>query len=100
MDWMDWARGAFGLLATLALILGASVLARRLGMARKDAGAAHRRVSVVDSVMLDPRRRLVVVRFDGRDHMILLSPTGDRPIAAGLAPAAPAGPAPSQETQA
>ena len=31
-------------------------------------------------MMLDPRRRLVIVRCDGREHLLLLSPAGDRVV--------------------
>jgi hypothetical protein len=27
--------------------------------------------------MIDPRRRLVIVRCDGREHLLLLGPGGD-----------------------
>lgn len=76
MDWIDWARALFALIATLALIVGAAYLARRLGMLQPGA-SAPRRLKVSESLMLDPRRRLVIVRCDGREHLLLLSPAGD-----------------------
>lgn len=77
---MDWARSLFALLATLALIAGAAWGARRLGMLRPGA-QSERRLKISESLMLDPRRRLVIVRCDGREHMLLLSPAGDRVVA-------------------
>ena len=53
--------------------------ARRLGMIQPGV-AGPRRLKVLESLMLDPRRRLVVVRFDDREHLLLLSPTGDSAI--------------------
>ena len=81
MDFLDWARAVFALIATLALIGIAAYAARRFGMVRAGANAGPRRLKLVESLMLDPRRRLVVVRFDDRDHLLLLSPEGDRPVA-------------------
>ena len=81
MDFLDWARAVFALIATLALIGLAAYAARRFGMLRGSANTGPRRLKLVDSLMLDPRRRLVVVRFDDRDHLLLLSPEGDRPVA-------------------
>ncbi|MBC7768320.1 MAG: flagellar biosynthetic protein FliO [Phycisphaerales bacterium] len=39
--------------------------------------SAPRRLKLSESLMLDPRRRLVLVRCDGREHLILLGPSGD-----------------------
>jgi flagellar protein FliO/FliZ len=77
MDWMDWARGVFGLIATLALIVGAALIARRFGMLNARPAGQPRRLSVQESLLLDPRRRLVLVRADDRDHLLLLSATGE-----------------------
>jgi len=77
---LDWGRAVFALVATLALIGLVAYGARRLGMIQPGA-AGVKRLKVLESLMLDPRRRLVVVRFDDRDHLLLLSPAGDRPIA-------------------
>lgn len=76
MDVFDWARAVFALLATLALIGAAAYGARRLGMLRPG-GAPARRLKVTESLMLDPRRRLLLVRFEDREHLLLLSPAGD-----------------------
>jgi flagellar protein FliO/FliZ len=73
---MDWARAAFALMATLALILGVAWGARRLGMLQANMQAA-RRMRVSESLMIDPRRRLVIVRCDDREHLILCGPGGD-----------------------
>jgi flagellar protein FliO/FliZ len=86
MEWADWARAGFGLAATLALLLGAAVIARRLGVIAPRAGVSERRLRVVESLLLDPRRRLVVVRFDSEDHLLLLSAAGDRIVARTPAP--------------
>jgi len=81
---VDWGRALFALIATLALIGLVAYGARRLGMIQPGM-AGVRRLKVLESLMLDPRRRLVVVRFDNRDHLLLLSPAGDRAIAEGAA---------------
>jgi flagellar protein FliO/FliZ len=76
VDWIDWARALFALIATLALIAGAAYGARRLGMLQPG-GAGPKRLKVSESLMLDPRRRLVLVRCDNREHLLLLGPGGD-----------------------
>jgi flagellar protein FliO/FliZ len=76
VDLLDWARAVFALMATLALILAAAYGARRLGMLRPG-GQGTKRLQVSESLMLDPRRRLIIARCDDREHLILLSPAGD-----------------------
>ncbi|GAN00029.1 hypothetical protein U91I_03692 [alpha proteobacterium U9-1i] len=77
MDFLDWARALFALIATLALIGLAAYAARRFGMLDAAVGKGERRLKVTESLMLDPRRRLVLVRLDGREHLLLLSPSRD-----------------------
>lgn len=76
MEVLDWARAVFALLLTLALIGGVAYGARRLGMLQPLAKTA-RRLAITETLMIDPRRRLVLVRLDGREHLILLGPGGD-----------------------
>ena len=80
MDFMDWARALFALIATLALIGLAAYAARRFGMLDASGANAQRRLKATESLMLDPRRRLVLVRLDGREHLLLLSPAGDKVV--------------------
>ena len=82
VDWMDWARTLFALLVTLSLIGAVAYGARKLGMLRAPGAQAPRRIEVAESLMLDPRRRLVIVRCGKREHLLLLSATGDQVIAA------------------
>ncbi|HVY86914.1 MAG TPA: flagellar biosynthetic protein FliO [Caulobacterales bacterium] len=81
MSWIDWARAAAALALTLALLAGLAYGARRFGMLQ-GAAPGVRRMKVSESLMLDPRRRLVLVQVDGREHLLLLSPAGDRVVAA------------------
>lgn len=81
MGWIEWARAIAALTLTLALLVGLAYGARRFGMLRSATGG-ERRMKVSESLMLDPRRRLVLVRVDGREHLLLLSPAGDRVVAA------------------
>lgn len=77
MEVLDWARALFALIATLALIGLAAYGARRLGMLQAGGANAPRRLKVTESLMLDPRRRMVIVRCDGKEHLLLLSAAGD-----------------------
>ena len=76
MDAPDFLRAVFALALTLGLIGVAAVLARRYGPNagfRLQAPAkAKRRLAVVETLMLDPARRLVLVRCDDQERLLLL----------------------------
>ncbi len=85
----DLLRAGFALALVIVLILVFAAAAKRLG---QNAGVrSGKRLAVVESLSLDPRRRLVLVRRDGTEHLLLLGPGGDVVVERGLAvPAAQA----------
>lgn len=90
MDVLDWLRAFVALAATLALVGLAALGARRLNMLQGALpGAAARRMRVSERLMLDPRRSVVIVRVDDEEHVLLLSPFGERKLARKPAPATP-----------
>ncbi|MBJ7416952.1 MAG: flagellar biosynthetic protein FliO [Niveispirillum sp.] len=88
MDAANYLRLILALGAVLALIAVFAVLLRRYGPA---AGLAVRRkgdkrLSVVEVMALDARRRLVLVRRDGVEHLLLLGIGEDRVVETGIIP--------------
>jgi flagellar protein FliO/FliZ len=82
LDLIDMARYLGALLFTLALLALFLLALRRLGptlgLERLMPGrAGPRRLAVVEALMLDPRRRLVIVRADDREHVVLLGASGE-----------------------
>ena len=75
MNFLDLARAVFGLAITLGIIGLAAWAARRYApqlMARLQADRGARRMQVVETLVLDPARRLVLVRVDDEERLILL----------------------------
>jgi len=75
MDISDFARAVFALVLTLGLIGLAAVALRRYGpeaLARFGTPKTERRLAVVESLVLDPARRLVIVSCDGKERLLLL----------------------------
>ncbi|MBA4807908.1 flagellar biosynthetic protein FliO [Brevundimonas sp.] len=75
MNFLDLARAVFGLAFTLGLIGLAAYAARRYApqlMAKLNAQRGERRMQVVETLVLDPARRLVLVRIDEEERLILL----------------------------
>jgi flagellar protein FliO/FliZ len=100
MDLAEFARAIFALAVTLGLVGLAAVGARKFGpewMARLQSGPrAKRRLAVVETLVLDPHRRLVLVRCDNEERLVLL---GEGQVL--MSPAKPPSPqSPSLETAA
>lgn len=90
MEALDYLRFAAALLFVLGLIGLVAWLARRLrlgGIAAPVGGA--RRLAVVESLQLDPRRRLVLVRRDDTEFLLLLGADGNLLIDTGPTRATP-----------
>lgn len=92
MDVATYLRFVLALVAVLALIGLLAWLARRYGLGGALAvgpRGAMRRLAVVEALNIDPKRRLVLVRRDGVEHLILTGGTGDLVVETGIpAPAA------------
>ena len=75
MDLVDIIRMIAALLVTLGLVFAASWGMRRFGpeaMSRMQTMRKERRLSIVETLVLDPARRLVLVRLDGEERLIML----------------------------
>ena len=74
MDLLSVLRAIFGLGVTLGLVGLAAYAARRWAPAGflQMKAPADRRLQVVESLALDPSRRLVIVRVDAQERVLLL----------------------------
>lgn len=86
MDLEAFMRLAAALAGVLALIALAAFGVKRLGLvpALAARGKATKRLSIVESIALDTRRRLVIIRRDDREHLVILGPEGETLIESGL----------------
>jgi flagellar protein FliO/FliZ len=83
-------QAVFGLVVTLGLIGLAAYAARRWGPAGmfQMRPPGERRLAIVESLNLDPSRRLVLVRFDQEERLLLLG-EGRMLEAGAVAPSRP-----------
>lgn len=83
-------RVAFGLMAVLGLIGICAVVARKAGVIAASGGLIRqRRLKLVETLSLDSRRRVAIVRCDDRDHLILLGANNDTVISGDIEALAP-----------
>lgn len=84
-----YGRFLFGLIFVLALIGGFAWAARKFGLmpgAVKMTAGRNRRLAIVEVAGIDAKRRMVLVRRDDVEHLILLGGTSDTVIERGIVP--------------
>ena len=94
MEWTAYIRFLLALAFVLGLIGGLAWLARRYGLAGAIAvksGAAGKRLGVQEAMTIDAKHRLVLLRRDDREHLVVISPEGATVIESGMPIAPPTG---------
>ena len=89
MEFEDYFRFLLALVFVIGLIWLLAATARRMGFGfpvTSLKGRQARRLSVVEVAPVDGRRRLVLVRRDDTEHLILLGPASELVIESGIRP--------------
>jgi len=84
MEFIDVLRYFGALLLVLAMVGGAGLLARRFGVPGVTKAAGVKRLAVVETLMLGPRQRLIILRRDDVEHLVLSGPDGASVIESGI----------------
>lgn len=86
MELETYIQFALALVFVIALIGLLAAVARRagLGYATPKKGG-RRRLSITEVVPLDAKRRLVLVRRDATEHLVILGPAGETVVETGIA---------------
>lgn len=88
METTDYIRFAAALIFVLALIGAAAFALRASGMMPSASPRARRgsqrRLAVVETLYLDPKRRLVLISRDGVEHLVILGATGETLVETGV----------------
>ena len=87
MDLIDFTRYIGALLLVLGLVGAAGLAARRFGLGGLIKPAQSRRLAVVESLMIAPRQRLLIIRRDDVEHLVLSGPDGSAIVESGIATA-------------
>jgi flagellar protein FliO/FliZ len=95
---IDLLRFVLAFIAILALIGGATYLVRRFGATALNAAAAagrgrQPRLAVIESAGIDGRRRLMLIRRDNVEHLIMIGGPSDVVIEPNIVRAIPSAPA-------
>jgi flagellar protein FliO/FliZ len=90
MEITVYLRFVAALVLVLGLMLGVLWLLRRFGFGGMVARpGARRRLAVVETMAVDGRRRLVLVRRDDVEHLVLIGGSQDLVVEQGIPASAP-----------
>lgn len=86
MDYELYMRSVLILVMLLGVIFLGAVALRRFGPTRHlmVSRGARKRLRIVESSLIDGRRRLVLVRCDNRDHLLMIGGVTDLVVARDL----------------
>jgi flagellar protein FliO/FliZ len=79
MDGLSFLRAVAALAFTLGLLIGCAALLKRYGhkfggISLPNVKASDKRMRIVDSISLDVRHRLLLVKIDTTEHLVLVGP--------------------------
>lgn len=84
MDSAQFVKLAAALAFVLALMLMLALVMRRINQGGTVMPLARRRLKLVETLPIDPRRRLAIVRCDDREHLLILGTNGETVIETNL----------------
>ena len=84
----DYIKFIFAFIFVMALIALATVAARRFGfgLPSNPRNSAQRRLGILESLNVDGKRRMVLIRRDNTEHLLLLGPTTELVIESSITP--------------
>ncbi len=86
MEALEYLRFLLALAFIVGLIVIIAWAAKRYGLAPRISGNSNGRLGVVAVQTVDTRRKLILIRRDDREHLILIGPTADTIVETGIAP--------------
>lgn len=90
MDYTDYIKFVAALVLVLALMGGLSIILKKMGLAGPVLNAGDkRRLKIVEILPLDARRKAVLLRRDGTEHLVILGGNGETVVETNIQSDAP-----------
>ena len=78
MEATDYIKFLAALVFVLGLMGGLALILRKIGLGNVGVTPPElRRLKIIEMLPLDARRKAVLLRRDGVDHLVILGPTGE-----------------------
>ena len=85
LETINYFKFVLALLFVLGLIGGFAIIAKRAGLGNRGpiVRGKSKRLSIIETMVLDPKRRVVLIQCDNSEHLLLLGPNNERVISDG-----------------
>ena len=82
LETVSYFKFLLALLFVLGLIGGLGIMAKRAGLGNRGpiVRGKSKRLSIIETMALDPKRRVVLIRCDNSEHLILLGANSEQTI--------------------
>lgn len=85
----DYIKFLAALIFVLSLMGGLAFVLKKLGLSQNALGGGkNKRLKISEVLPIDARRKLVLIRQDDKEHLVLLGSSGDTVIKTDINPAA------------
>lgn len=85
MDLIDFFRYFAALAMVMGLLGFAWLAAKRYGLPGIVKGASMKRLAITETLVMGPRHKLLLIKRDNIEHLVLMSPQGATVIEGGIA---------------
>ena len=85
LETINYFKFVLALLFVLGLIGGFAIIAKRSGLGNRGpiVRGKSKRLSIIETMVLDPKRRVVLIQCDNSEHLLLLGTNNERVIGDG-----------------
>ena len=82
LETINYFKFVLALLFVLGLIGGFAIIAKRTGLGNRGpiVRGKSKRLSIIETMVLDPKRRVVLVQCDNSEHLLLLGTNNEQVI--------------------
>ena len=86
LETINYLKFLLALLFVLGLIGGFAILAKRAGLGNRGpiVRGKSKRLSIIETMSLDPKRRVVLIRRDNCEHLVLIGTTSEQVIESNI----------------
>ncbi len=84
MNWTDYLRFLMAFTFVIGLMGGFFLILKKLNLVAMQPTGTKRRLRIVEAIMLDSRHRAVILQRDDKQHLVILSPTGETVVETGI----------------
>lgn len=82
LEAINYLKFLFALLFVIGLIGGLALLAKRFGLGNRGpiSKSKIKRLSILETLPLDPKRRVMLIKCDDQEHMVLIGPNNEQTL--------------------